>query len=41
MDILGWAKRHGQEAFGNVIKAHTASMYKVAKAILKNSIDIC
>ncbi len=42
MDILiGRAKGHDQEAFGNLIKAYTVSMYKVAKAILKNSIDIC
>ena len=41
MDILVYqAKRHDKEAFGKLMKMHAASMYKVAKAILKNDDDV-
>ncbi len=41
MDVLVYqAKRHDKEAFGKLIRIHTASMYKVAKAILKNDEDV-
>lgn len=33
------AKRQEKEAFAELIRMHTASMYKVAKAILKNDED--
>ena len=40
MDLLvNQAKRHDKEAFGTLMKLHAASMYKVAKAILKNDDD--
>ena len=41
MDILVYrAKRHDKEAFSSLIRQHTSSMYKVAKAILKNDDDV-
>ena len=40
MDILvRKAKKHDKEAFGQLIKMYTPSMYKAAKAILKNDED--
>ncbi|MDE7416797.1 MAG: sigma-70 family RNA polymerase sigma factor [Lachnospiraceae bacterium] len=41
MDILVYrAKRRDKEAFSSLIRQHTSSMYKVAKAILKNDDDV-
>ena len=41
MDILiRKAKKHDREAFSQLIKTHTPSMYKAAKAILKNDEDV-
>ena len=34
------AKQQDKEAFVELIRIHTASMYKVAKAILKNDDDV-
>lgn len=40
MDILiRQARKRDKEAFGQLIRMHTPSMYKVAKAILKNDED--
>lgn len=40
MDILvRKAKKHDKEAFSQLIRMHTPSMYKAAKAILKNDDD--
>lgn len=40
MDILiRRARKRDKEAFGQLIRMHTPSMYKVAKAILKNDED--
>ena len=40
MDILvRKAKKHDKDAFSQLMKLHTPSMYKIAKAILKNDED--
>ncbi len=40
MDILvRQAKKHDKDAFSQLMKLHTPSMYKIAKAILKNDED--
>lgn len=38
--LVRQAKKHDKDAFVQIIKLHTPSMYKVAKAILKNNEDI-